>query len=186
MSSNPSQPINRYALHNADCHSKNIALLYTSHADVHLSPAYDFLTTRVYAGYQQNPLGISFFGKNTWAPGKNLSKFIAGTFGIPLREQAVMLERISDAVADTVSLVREKIAELPEFQDIGKRMLLAWQEGTTSLRDRRVYAAGGSPTDKVFEGISDPPKLENPQDRPRSLSAPWLPLVALEKVVIAR
>ena len=74
-----------------------------------------------------------------------------------------MLERISDAVADTVPLVREKIAELPEFRDIGKRMLLAWQEGTTSLRDRRVYAAGDWPTDKVFEGISDPPKLENPR-----------------------
>ena len=150
-----------YALHNADCHSKNIALLYTSHADVHLSPAYDFLTTSVYVGYQQNPPGISFLGKKTWAPGKNLSKFIAGTFGIPLREQAVMLERISDAVADTVPLVREKIAELPEFRDIGKRMLLAWQEGTTSLRDRRVYAAGDWPADKVFEGFSDPPKLEN-------------------------
>ncbi len=67
-----------YALHNADCHSKNIALLYTSHTDVHLSPAYDFLTTSVYAGYRQNPPGISFLGKKTWAPGKNLSKFIAG------------------------------------------------------------------------------------------------------------
>jgi serine/threonine-protein kinase HipA len=109
-----------YALHNADCHSKNIALLYTSRADVHLSPAYDFLTTSVYAGYQQNPPGISFLGKKTWTPGKNLSKFIAGTFGIPLREQSVMLERISDAVADTVPLVRERMSELPEFRDIGK------------------------------------------------------------------
>lgn len=152
-----------YALHNADCHSKNIALLYSSQADVHLSPAYDFLTTSVYASYQQNPPGISFLGKKTWTPGKNLSKFIAGTFGIPLREQSVMLERISDAVADTAPLVREKIAELPEFRDIGKRMLLAWQEGTTNLRDRRVYAAGDWPADKVFEGISEPPKLENPR-----------------------
>jgi serine/threonine-protein kinase HipA len=152
-----------YALHNADCHSKNIALLYTSHADVHLSPAYDFLTTSVYAGYQQNPPGISFLGKKTWTPGKNLSRFIASTFGIPLREQSVMLERISDAVADTVPLVRERMSELPEFRDIGKRMLLSWQEGITSLRDRRVYAAGGWPADKVFEGISDTPKLENPR-----------------------
>ncbi|MGH8848989.1 MAG: type II toxin-antitoxin system HipA family toxin, partial [Polaromonas sp.] len=30
-----------YALRNADCHAKNLALLYTSRADVHLSPAYD-------------------------------------------------------------------------------------------------------------------------------------------------
>ena len=91
-----------YALRNADCHAKNIALLYTSRADVHLSPAYDFLTTSVYAGYQHNPPGISFGGKKTWTPGKNLSKFIAATFGIPLREQSEMIERISDAVADAV------------------------------------------------------------------------------------
>ena len=130
---------------------------------MHLSPAYDFLTTSVYAGYQQNPPGISFLGKKTWAPGKNLSKFIAGAFGIPLREQSVMLERISDAVADTVPLVRERMSELPEFRYIGNRMLLAWQEGITSLRDRRGYAVGDWPANKVFEGISDPPKLEDPK-----------------------
>jgi serine/threonine-protein kinase HipA len=123
-----------YALRNADCHAKNIALLYTSRADVHLSPAYDFLTTSVYAGYQHNPPGIGFLGKKTWTPGKNLSKFIAGTFGIPAREQSIILESISDSVAETVPLVREKIAEHPDFRDIGKRMLLAWQEGVTGLR----------------------------------------------------
>jgi serine/threonine-protein kinase HipA len=152
-----------YALHNADCHSKNIALLYTSHADVHLSPAYDFLTTSVYAGYQQNPPGISFLGKKTWTPGKNLMKFVTSTFGIPAREQALILESISDSVAETVPMVREKMAEHPGFRDIGKRMLLAWQEGITGLRDHRVYAVGDWPANRVFEGISDPPKLEMPR-----------------------
>ena len=152
-----------YALRNADCHAKNVALLYTARADVHLSPAYDFLTTSVYAGYQHNPPGISFGGKKTWTPGKNLSKFIAGTFGIPLREQSEMLERISDAVADTVPVVRDKMAELPEFRDTGKRMLQAWQEGVNSLRDRRVYSVGDWQADKVFEGISDAPRLESPR-----------------------
>jgi serine/threonine-protein kinase HipA len=152
-----------YALRNADCHSKNIALLYTSRADVHLSPAYDFLTTSVYAGYQNNPPGIAFLGKKTWTPGKNLSRFIAATFGTPPREQSAILERISDSIADTVPLVRDKMAELPEFRDIGKRMLLAWQEGTTGLRDRHVYAVGDWPANKVFEGISDPPRPETPR-----------------------
>lgn len=150
-----------YALRNADCHAKNIALLYTSRADVHLSPAYDFLTTSVYAGYQHNPPGIGFSGKKTWTPGKNLLKFIAGTLGIPAREQSVILESISDSVAETVPLVREKMAEHPNFRDIGKRMLLAWQEGVTGLRDPRVYAVGDWPANKVFEGISDAPRLEN-------------------------
>ena len=152
-----------YALRNADCHAKNIALLYTSRADVHLSPAYDFLTTSVYAGYQHNPPGIGFLGKKTWTPGKNLMTFVTGTFGVSAREQSIILESISDSIAETVPLVREKIAEHPGFRDIGKRMLLAWQEGTTGLRDRRVYAAGDWPANRVFEGISDPPKLEAPR-----------------------
>lgn len=152
-----------YALRNADCHAKNLALLYTSRADVHLSPAYDFLTTSVYAGYQHNPPGISFGGKKTWTPGKNLSKFIAGILGIPLREQSEMVERISDSVADAVPLVWDKISELPEFRDTGKRMLLAWQEGVKSLRDRHVYSIGGWPANKVFEGVSDAPRLESPR-----------------------
>jgi serine/threonine-protein kinase HipA len=152
-----------YALRNADCHAKNIALLYTSRADVHLSPAYDFLTTSVYAGYQNNPPGISFGGKKTWTPGKNLSKFIAATFGIPLRDQSEMVERISAAVADTVPAVRDKIAELPEFSDTGKRILLAWHEGVAGLRDPRVYSVRASPAVNVFDGMSDPPRLTSPR-----------------------
>jgi serine/threonine-protein kinase HipA len=130
---------------------------------VHLSPAYDFLTTSVYTGYQHNPPGIGFLGKKTWTPGKNLSKFIAGTFGIAAREQSIILESISDSVAETVPLVREKMAEHPGFRDIGKRMLLTWQEGVTGLRDRRVYAAGDWPANEALGGISDPPKLETPR-----------------------
>ena len=151
-----------YALRNADCHAKNIALLYTSRTDVHLSPAYDFLTTSVYAGYQNNPPGISFGGKKTWTPGKSLSKFIAATFGIPLREQSEMVERISDSVADVVPLIPSKMSDLPKFKDTGKRMLLAWQEGVKGLRDRRAYSVGDWLADKVFDGISDVPRLESP------------------------
>ena len=152
-----------YALRNADCHAKNIALLYTSRSDVHLSPAYDFLTTSVYAGFQNNPPGIGFLGEKTWTPGKNLMKFIAATFGIPAREQSIILESISDSIAENVPLVREKMAEHPDFRDLGKRMLQAWQEGVTGLRDRRVYAVGDWPANKAFEGISDSPKLEEPR-----------------------
>ncbi len=152
-----------YALRNADCHAKNIALLYTSRADVHLSPAYDFLTTSVYAGYQHNPPGISFGGKKTWTPGKNLSKFIAATFGIPVREQSEMVERISSAVAETAPAVHARMSELPEFRDTGKRMLLAWQEGVAGLRDRRIYSVGGWPASSVFAGISDAPPLKSPR-----------------------
>ncbi|AOW14531.1 hypothetical protein LPB72_06040 [Hydrogenophaga crassostreae] len=148
-----------YALRNADCHAKNLALLYTSRADVHLSPAYDMLTTSVYAGFQHNPPGIEFMGKKTWAPGKNLQKFIAATFGIQPKEQAQMLEAISDAVADVGPLVRQAMAQHPGFEEIGKSMLRDWTEGVQGLRDQRMYAVGEWAAGDAFEGFSPPPKL---------------------------
>lgn len=150
-----------YALRNADCHSKNLALVYTSQTDASLAPAYDFLTTSVYAGYQHNPPGISFMGKKTWLPGKNLVTFITSVFGISQREQKQIVERISDAVSQTAPAVREMMDRHRKFRDTGKRMLVAWSEGVNNLRDRRTYGLSLWPSSEVFKGVSDPPKLES-------------------------
>jgi len=147
-----------YALRIADCHAKNIALLYTSRADVHLSPTCDMLTTSVYAGYAHNPPGIEFMGKKTWAPGKNLQKFIAAIFGIQPKEQQHMVQAISDAVADVGPLVRQAMAQHPGFDDIGKRLLMAWAEGVQGLRDQRVHAVGDWAAAEAFVGFSPPAK----------------------------
>ena len=147
-----------YALRNADCHAKNLALLYTCRADVHLSPAYDMLTTCVYAGFAHSPPGIEFMGKKTWAPGKNLQKFIAATFGIQPKEQQHMVQAISDAVADVGPQVRQAMVQHPGFDAIGKRMLMAWAEGVRGLRDQRVYGVGDWSAGDAFEGFSPPPK----------------------------
>jgi serine/threonine-protein kinase HipA len=154
-----------YALRNADCHAKNLALLYSSRADVHLSPAYDMLTTCVYAGYQYNPPAIEFMGKKTWTPGKNLQKFIAATFGIQPKAQQHMVEAISDALADVGPLVRQAMHQHPQFEDIGKRMLMAWAEGVAGLRDQRVYALGAWAKGDAFEGFSSPPQPTAPKTK---------------------
>ncbi len=152
-----------HALRNADCHAKNLALLYTTRADVRMSPVYDMLTTVVYPGQQDSPPGILFFGKKTWKPGKNLKNFITSQFGVPLREQSQMVEAVSDAVSDTVPLVRQAIEKHPEFRNLGKHMLLAWEEGVTGLRDKRLYSLGPWKSPEPIKGISDPPKLKNPK-----------------------
>lgn len=152
-----------FAMRNADCHSKNLALLYTSREDARLSPVYDFFTTSVYMGYRDNPPGIMFGGRKTWLPGKTLARFITANFGIPEREQKLILERISDAVADTAPAVREMMNDHAGFTDTGKRMLAAWSEGVNHLRDTRMYSLSTWKSNPAFEGISDPPKLENPQ-----------------------
>jgi serine/threonine-protein kinase HipA len=152
-----------YALRNADCHSKTLALLYTSRTDARLAPAYDFFTTSVYEGYQNNPPGISFIGRKTWLPGKTLGTFITSAFGISQREQKEILERISDAVTETAPAVRELMQSLAGFKDTGKRMLAAWSEGVSVLRNSRMYGLSPWKSSVAFEGISDPPKLKNPR-----------------------
>ena len=141
-----------YALRNADCHAKNLALLYTSRADACLSPAYDMLTTSAYASFQHQPPGIEFMGKKTWAPGKNLQQFIAAVFGIQPKEQQRMVEAVSDAAADVLPLVHRAMREHPAFKEVGQRMVLAWAEGVQGLRSQRVYALGGS---SAAPGTSD-------------------------------
>jgi serine/threonine-protein kinase HipA len=152
-----------YALGNADCHSKNIALVYTSRNDASLAPTYDFFTTSVYAGYQHNPPGVGFMGKKTWLPGKTLSRFITAHFGIADREQTEILERICDSVSDTAPAVREMMNGLAGFNDTGKRMLAAWNEGVNQLRDSKICGLCTWKSNPAFEGISDPPKPENRQ-----------------------
>jgi hypothetical protein len=68
-----------------------------------------------------------------------------------------------DAVADTAPAVREVMKSLPGFKDIGKRILTAWGEGVSVLRDSRMYGLGPWKSAAAFEGISDPPKLKNPR-----------------------
>jgi serine/threonine-protein kinase HipA len=78
---------------------------------------------------EHNPPGIGFMGKKTWLPGKTLFRFIVANFGIAEREQKQVLERISDSVSDTAPAVREMMNGLAGFNDTGKRMLAAWNEG---------------------------------------------------------
>ena len=100
-------------------------------------------------------------GKKTWLPGKNLATFIASTFSIPLREQKDIVERISDAVSKTAPNIRRMMEKYPGFSNTGKRMLKTWSEGVNKLRDRPMYALPVWPSSEVFDGISDPPKLES-------------------------
>lgn len=149
-----------YAVRNADCHAKNLSLLYTKRADVHISPVYDVITTRVYAGYQDNPPGISFMGRKTWTPGKTLARFIAATFGVPVKVQSEIVEAIGDAVSDTAPLVRAAMKKYQDFGDLGARMLVTWNEGVSSLRDARMYSLPGWQPGAAFDGLAIPDKLE--------------------------
>lgn len=137
-----------YALRNADAHAKNLALRYTSRRDVHLAPAFDMITTAAYPDYAKNPPAISFMGRKTWDPGKTLQTFITATFGLSPREQATIVERIAAAMTDVAPRVREAMRAHPGFEDIGKRMLFAWNEGLSGLCEPRTSSL-------IHRGLAD-------------------------------
>lgn len=145
-----------YALRNADCHSKNIALRYSRRDDVHLAPAYDMITTAAYPDYAANPPGIGFLGRKTWTPGKTLERFITTTFGINGREQRDIVDQIGAAMVQVGPQVREAMDEHRGFRNIGKRMLQVWSEGLTGLHEPKVYALMAPALPDTFSDFSDP------------------------------
>ena len=145
-----------YSLRNADCHAKNIALLYTHAGDVQLAPAYDMITTVAYPHYANNPPGIQLAGKKTWMPGKALPKFITAVFGVSVREQVGIVDSIAAAMADCGPMIHQAMDDHQGFRDIGERMLLAWREGINGLRDKRVYAMGAADLGDAFSDLPDP------------------------------
>jgi serine/threonine-protein kinase HipA len=53
------------------------------------------------------------------------------------------------------------MARYAAFQDIGKRMLFAWNEGVTGLRSKRVCSLQEWHPSGAFEGFSDPTSHSN-------------------------
>lgn len=75
---------------------------------------------------------------------------------MPLCDQINLIGQIADAMFDIAPLVRDAMSTHADFQQIGKRMLLAWRQGIGGLYDRRVYSLPVSRLSTAFDAISDP------------------------------
>lgn len=129
-----------YALRNADCHTKNIALLYTSRENVALAPVYDMLSTTVYDDYAKNPTGMPIEGRSTWLPGKALERFLQTRCGVMPAQTRERVERICEAIVRVTPQVVEAAERHAGFHETGKRMLHAWNAGMNSLRLQRTWS----------------------------------------------
>ncbi|HUD33098.1 MAG TPA: type II toxin-antitoxin system HipA family toxin [Variovorax sp.] len=129
-----------YALRNADCHTKNIALLYASRDDICLAPVYDMLTITVYDDYAHNPPGMPVDGRSTWTPGRALERFLQTRCGVMPAQTRERVEGICEAIVRVTPQVVEAIALHPAFRETGQRMLHAWNEGMNSLRLQRTWS----------------------------------------------
>jgi len=129
-----------YALRNADCHTKNIALLYSSREQITLAPVYDMLTITVYEDYAKNPPGMPVDGRSSWAPGKALERFLQTRCGVMPAQTRERVTRICEAMVDVAPQVIEATQRYPAFMQTGQRMLHAWNEGMNSLRLQKTWS----------------------------------------------
>jgi hypothetical protein len=104
-----------------------------------------------------------FGGKKKWLPGKSLAKLITANFGIPEREQKLMVERISDAIADTAPTVREMMEALMTSKTPESACLRLGARGVNHLGDSRMYGMSQWKSSNAFEGISEPQELVKPR-----------------------
>ena len=129
--------LTNYVVRNADCHSKNIALAYTSLNDVAFTPVYDLVTTQAYPRFASNPPGLSIGGRQTWTPGRSLEMFFNGVLGISPRQYAVMVETLCESAVVVGREVIEAAKNEPAWRDVAKHMVHAWNVGMETLRSAK-------------------------------------------------
>ena len=155
-----------YVVRNADCHAKNIALLYDQRSNVTYTPAYDIVTTQAYPRFADNSPALSIEGRKTWAPGKSLQQFYKARLGISPRDYSAMVERLCESAVEVGHEIIEAAKNESRWRDIAKQMLHAWNDGMASLRSIKMADKyKGLSADIEAAGFSDPA----PPERPRAI-----------------
>jgi serine/threonine-protein kinase HipA len=124
-----------FVVRNADCHSKNIALYYTSLDDIAFTPVYDLVTTQAYDGFRDSAPGLSIEGRKAWTPGKTLPHFFASRLGISPRQYSQMLEELCDSAVEVGRELAKLASSEKRWRSIIKNMLYAWDRGIKDVRN---------------------------------------------------
>lgn len=122
-----------FALGNADCHTKNLALLYSRADDVRLAPVYDMLSILAYDAYAKNSPGMFLGGRKGWNPGKTLGRYLQQSLGMEPARQREMTDQVCQAVADTFPELLARSRDLPGFAPVAARMANEWNAGLSRL-----------------------------------------------------
>jgi serine/threonine-protein kinase HipA len=157
--------LSTYVVRNADCHTKNIALLYTNADDVAFSPVYDMVTTQPYPRYANNPPGLSIDGRKTWRPGNTLSRFFNTRLNISGADYARMVEALCEAALDTGKDVAAAVKQRPEWRELARNMVRAWDEGTEAVRSPKPNVALRGLTDVIADARFSAPDKPPPQEK---------------------
>ena len=165
-----------YVVRNADCHAKNIALYYTSRADVAYTPVFDVVTTQAYPQFTNSAPGLSVDGRKTWAPGNTLTKFMLARLGIPSKQYQAMVEQLCESAVDVGKEVIEAAKNEPQWRWIAKQMVHAWNDGMCALRspklDQRYRGLAIAIADAGYEAADAPLDTARVIGRSEGLAAP--------------
>ncbi|MFL9960778.1 type II toxin-antitoxin system HipA family toxin [Paraburkholderia sediminicola] len=157
--------LTNYVVRNADCHTKNVALLYTSVDDVAFTPVYDIVTTQAYPRFAANPPGLPIDGRKTWAAGTTLERFFNTRMGIAPRQYAQMVEALCDSAVAVGHEMIEAARHETQWRTVAKHMLHAWDAGMASLRSpkKSLQFKGLKPAIEAA-GFSDPEPPERARE----------------------
>jgi serine/threonine-protein kinase HipA len=161
--------LTNFVVRNADCHSKNIALYYTSLDDVAFTPVYDLVTTQAYDGFRDGAPGLSIEGRKTWSPGKTLPHFFTSRLGIASRQYSLMLEELCDSAVEVGRELAKLARSEKRWHSIIKNMLHAWDRGMQDVRNPNSTVSLAPVIKKA--GFSD---FDPPTPAPRTGESPLL------------
>jgi serine/threonine-protein kinase HipA len=161
--------LTNFVVRNGDCHSKNIALYYTSLDDVAFTPVYDLVTTQAYDGFRDGTPGLSIEGRKTWIPGKTLPHFFTSRLGISSRQYSRMLEELCDSAVEVGRELAKLASSEKRWRGIIKNMLHAWDRGIQDVRHSNSTVSLAPVIKKA--GFSD---FDKPTPAPRTGESPLL------------
>jgi serine/threonine-protein kinase HipA len=116
------------ALRNGDAHLKNFGIVYDDVlGEARLAPVYDLVTTTVYL--PNDRIALTLNGAARWPSAKELRRLGETRMsGTPAQIRQI-LERISDALAQTAEELRSYAAGHTKAAEIAQRMLKEWETG---------------------------------------------------------
>ena len=145
-----------HALGNADCHTKNLALLYSGLDDVHVAPIYDMLTIRAYDRYAANPPGMYLDGRKNWTPGKALWRYLQQFLQIDPPRQRELVDIVCNATASVLPELLHYMKHTPGFANTGARIAWEWNEGMKRFGDRLTVTVPDFVGTAVAAGVATP------------------------------
>jgi len=119
------------AIRNGDAHLKNFGVVYDDvQGEARLAPVYDLVTTSVYL--PKDSLALTIKGSTRWPTAKELRRLGETRAGGTPAKIRQILERITEAIQETMGEVHSYRKQHPQFAEIGQRMLQEWESGVNS------------------------------------------------------